>query len=161
MFSADKALEPPAPKSEATNKAETFQQPKTLAELLALPPAQLEKVDIAVLNLLCAEGLRGSDELDMKLLLGRLDALAVHVERETKRNQHLFDEHPEKFKNSLAYFRMAMVATVLVQDVRIQYNPEREMLAVTSRTSRTSQPIGVEIPEQFGSGFGSTHEERL
>lgn len=124
-FCADQVSESAA-KSIATNSVEKFKQPATLAELLKLPPEQLEKVDIAVLNLLCAEGLRGSDRLDMKLLLDRLDSLAVHVERETKRNQHLFDEHPEKFKNSGAYFRMAMVATVLVQDLRIQYNPERE-----------------------------------
>ena len=123
---ADKLSDQPAAKSEVTNKVENFKQPTTFAELLALPPAQLEKVDIAVLNLLCAEGLHGSDDIDLKLLLGRLEALAEHVAQETKRNQHLFDEHPAKFKNSVPYFRMAMLATVLVQDLRIQYNPERE-----------------------------------
>jgi len=115
-----------AAKTDDKAKAESFKQPKTLAELLALPPDQLDKVDVALINLLCAEGLRGSESLDVDYLTRTLNGWAAHVESETKRNYHLFEEHPEKFKNSLAYFRMAMLATVLVQDLRIQYNPERE-----------------------------------
>ena len=115
-----------APRSEVRVKPGTITQPKTFAELLALPPAQIEQVDLALVNLLCAEGLRGSEDLDVKQSLDRLDGLAAHVENETKRNQHLFAEHPERFKNSVAYFRMAMLATVLAQDLRIQYNPARE-----------------------------------
>lgn len=108
------------------SKVGTFKQPKTLPELLALPADQLEKVDIALINLLSAEGLHGSEDLDLDYFTRTLNGWAAHVESETKRNQHLFDEHPEKFKNSLPYFRMAMLATVLVQDLRIRYNPERE-----------------------------------
>ena len=47
--------------------------PKSLAELLALSPDQLEKVDIALMNLLCAEGLRGSEDLDAQQCLDTLD----------------------------------------------------------------------------------------
>ncbi|MCX6917480.1 MAG: hypothetical protein NT167_31345 [Verrucomicrobia bacterium] len=122
----EKAPDKPAAKTGDEAKAEGFKQPKTLAELLALPPDQLDKVDVALINLLCAEGLRGSEILDTDYLTRTLNGWAAHVESETKRNYHLFEEHPEKFKNSLAYFRMAMLATVLVQDLRIQYNPERE-----------------------------------
>jgi len=53
----------PAATAEASVKLEEFKQPRSLAELLALPPDQLEKVDIARMNLLCAEGLRGSEDL--------------------------------------------------------------------------------------------------
>lgn len=116
----------PAPQSVDSAKTGTFKRPRTLAELLALPPDELEKVDIALINLLCAEGLRGSESLDIDYLTRTLNAWAGHVESETKRNFHLFQAHPEKFRNSLAYFRMAMLATVLVQDLRIRYNPERE-----------------------------------
>ena len=106
-------------------KTEEFKQPKSLAELLALSPESLEKVDVARIDLLCAEGLNGSENLDVELCVNALDAWARDVEDETKRNQHLFDEHPERFKNSLAYYRMAMLATVLVQDLKIQYSKER------------------------------------
>src|SRR5689334_22171859 len=37
----------------------------SLEELVAMTPGQLENVDIALLNLRCAEGLPGSGELDI------------------------------------------------------------------------------------------------
>ena len=116
---------PTAPAAQSA-KPDTFAQPKSLAELLALPPEQLDRVDIAVIDLLCAEGLRGSEGLEVQQCLDTLDTWSRYVESETRRNQHLFDEHPERFKNSLAYYRMAMLATVLCQDLRMRYNPERE-----------------------------------
>ena len=51
-------------------------QPQTFAELLAVPPADLESVDIARINLLCAEGLRGSEQLDVQQCLETLEAWA-------------------------------------------------------------------------------------
>ena len=45
-----------------------------MAELLALAPDLLEKVDIARMNLLCAEGLRGSENLNVEQCLDQLDA---------------------------------------------------------------------------------------
>ena len=39
--------------------------PANLAQLLALPPEQLEKIDIARMNLLCAEGLPGAENLNL------------------------------------------------------------------------------------------------
>jgi hypothetical protein len=54
-----------------------------LAQLLALPPEQLEKVDIARMNLLCAEGLRGAENLNLQENLDRLDEWARHVDDES------------------------------------------------------------------------------
>jgi len=102
-----------------TNQIETFTQPKTLDELLALSPEQLDKVDVALMNLLCAEGLRGSENLDVQSCLDTLDAWARHVRRETDRNFHRFAEHPEQFDKSLVYYRMGMLGTVLAQDLEI------------------------------------------
>lgn len=110
----------------STTASDPFKQPKTLAELLAVPADQLEQVDIARINLLCAEGLRGSEDLDVEYCLRNLDTWTRHVERETKRNFHHFLERPKEFSNSLPYFQMGMLGTVLAEDMRIQYNPERE-----------------------------------
>ena len=62
-----------------------------------------------------AEGLRGSENLDVEFLVRTLNGWAYHVESETKRNLHRFTEHPEEFKNSLAYFRMGMIGTVTMK----------------------------------------------
>jgi len=112
--------------AESASEPQVKVSPRTLAELLALSAEQLEKCDLARMNLLCAEGLRGSENLDVQACLDRLEGWAVHVERETKRNFHHFLERPKEFNNALPYYYMGMLGTVLAEDLRIQYNPEHE-----------------------------------
>jgi len=100
-------------------------QPETLPELLAIPVADLGKVDIARINLLCAQGLRGAEELDVQFYLNTLDGWVRHVDSETRGNFHRFAAHPGEYNDSLAYYRMEMLATVLQQDFGAQYNPAR------------------------------------
>ena len=97
----------------------------TLPTLLALKPHQFAGVDIALLNLLCAEGLRGSEKLDVDKALDRLDEIATRVRVETERNLHRFDSNRAEYQNSEPYFRMMMLVTVLQQDFGIRYNPAR------------------------------------
>jgi len=101
-----------------------FRTPRTLKELLALPPAQLDRCDIGLMNLLCAEGLPGAENLNVDECLKQLNDWAQQVKFETQRHEYRFNEHPEQFRNSLGYYRMMMLGTVLVQDLGIQYNPE-------------------------------------
>lgn len=100
--------------------------PTNFDQLLAIPPDQLEKVDLARIDLLCAEGLPSSTNLDIEQCLKTLDEWASKVKIETERNYHRFVEHPEKFKNSLGRYRMAVMAAVLCQDLRVHYDPQRE-----------------------------------
>jgi hypothetical protein len=123
---ADTNSRPAASAGNTAITPEEFQQPKSLVELLALETNQLEKVDLARINLLCAEGLRGSENLDIQQCLETLDAWARYIDRETKRNNHHFVERPKEFNNSLAYYRMGMLGTVLAEDLRIRYSPKLE-----------------------------------
>lgn len=128
-WAGDQAQEKPPLKREAAAPAAAFKQPRSLAELLAVKSEDLDKVDIALLNLLCAEGLRGSENLDIQQCLDTLEAWTRHVRRETDRNFHQFAEHPEEFKNALAYYRMGVLGAVLCEDLRIEYNPELERVS--------------------------------
>lgn len=110
----------------AAEKASVFKQPSTLAELLAIPADKLESVDIALISLLCAEGLRGAENLNIPQCLDTLDQWTRHVESETQRNFHRFAERPEDYHGSLAFYRMGMLGTALAQDLRVQYNPALE-----------------------------------
>jgi hypothetical protein len=101
--------------------------PTNLAQLLALSPAQLEKCNIALMNLLCAQGLRGAENLDVQQNLDTLDQWVRHVRYETVRNYHRFLDHPEEYNNSEAYYRMIMLATVLQEDFQAHYDPERAL----------------------------------
>ncbi len=100
-----------------------FKQPATLKELLALSPADLEKCDLARMNLLCAEGLPGSEDLKIDDTLATLDSWAQHVKSETDRNFHHFRETPADFNNSESYYRALLLITVVQQDFNIHYNP--------------------------------------
>jgi hypothetical protein len=96
-----------------------------LAQLLAMSPEQLAKVDIALMNLCCAEGLRGAEELDVPVALQKLDQYARHAEAETARHLYRYRDNPAEFENSESYFRLIMLSTVLQQDFGVLYNPER------------------------------------
>jgi hypothetical protein len=94
----------------------------TLAEILTMAPEQLENVDIAVMNLRCAEGLRGSEKLNVPASLKTLDRFAEHVSSETIRNYHKYKETPEDFQYSEAYYRLLILAVVLQEDFGVRYN---------------------------------------
>jgi len=101
----------------------TFKVPQSLNELLALSPAELEHCDIARMNLLCAEGLPGTENLNVDDCLATLNQWTRHIKAETDRNYHRFRENPAYYSNSEAFYKMLMMAVVLYEDYGIRYNP--------------------------------------
>jgi len=112
----------PAEKT-ASAKPTIFKKPTNFGELCYVNTNDLEKCDIALMNLLCAEGLRGSENLNITNCLAMLDKIAAGVKFETTRAYYKFREHPEKFNHSEGYYDMMMLATVIQQDFNIHYNP--------------------------------------
>ena len=100
-------------------------KPGSFTALLALSPAELERCDIARLNLLCAEGLSGAKELNVERELARLDEMARRVEAETKRHFHKFLRNKAEYNDSEGFFRCLALTTILQQDFGIRYNPAR------------------------------------
>jgi hypothetical protein len=90
-----------------------------------LAPTELGGLDIARMNLLCAEGLPGAETLDYAAALASLDAWARQVAAETARQMHQFRSDPAQFQHSEAYFRILTLVTVLQQDCGVRYNPAR------------------------------------
>jgi hypothetical protein len=104
-------------------KPATFKMPASYAELCAVSTNDLEKCDIALMNLLCAEGLHGAESLNVTDCLATLDRIAASVKFNTTRASYKFRDHPEQFNDSEGYFDMMMLATVIQQDFNIHYNP--------------------------------------
>lgn len=109
----------------APNDFEKTVEINDLQELLALDPETLVSVDIARMNLLCAQGLPGSEGMDIEKELAVLDQWAAAIKSETDRNLHNFYENPASYENSLGYFKILMLITVLQQDFDVQYNLDR------------------------------------
>ncbi len=104
--------------------AKTNQTP-TIDQLLAMSSAELEKCDIALIDLACAQGLRGSEQLDIGQCLETVDGWADQVKWETQRREYLYNEHPQDYQHSLGRYRMNLLGAILVQDLGIRYNPDR------------------------------------
>ena len=92
-----------------------------------MTPEQLAEVDIAEMNLLCATGLPGAEDLDVDDCLATLDEWAAQVGRETERHLYrLYDpRYGEHYGHSEARLRAEMLAQVLQQDCGVRYNMER------------------------------------
>lgn len=99
--------------------------PNSYQDLLAMSAAELEKVDIAAMNLLCAKGLPGAENLDVRATLATLDDWAARVGRDTERYHPRFLQNPAANNNSEADFRMLSLITVLQLDLGVRYNPSR------------------------------------
>jgi len=110
---------PPAAKP----ASKPFRAPTTLDELANMTPAQLDHCDIALMNLLCTQGLPGAENVNIPQMLATLDEWATHVKAETDRNMHRFYDNPKNFNNSEAYFRMFFFVTVMQEDYGVHYNP--------------------------------------
>lgn len=122
-----------APTFAIAESVATSISPTNLAQLLALNFEELDRVDMARMNLLCAEGLRGSEDLDVQRCLVMLDQWTRRVEDETARNYHRFLDQPDDYKNSKDYYRMAMLTMVLQQDFHTHYSPERAIPQIRGR----------------------------
>jgi hypothetical protein len=92
-----------------------------------MPPEELAKVDLAEMNLICAEGLAGSQDMDRKSLLAKLDEWSAKVKKETER--HLYrvkdPKYAEHYHNSENYLRAEFLIQTLQEDCGVRYNPER------------------------------------
>jgi hypothetical protein len=98
--------------------------PSNLHELLASPPSQIGQCDIALLNVLCAEGLPGAEVLSPQSCIATLERWAERVRSETQRHLYRYRANPTEFESSEGYFRMLMMAVVLYEDFSVRYNPE-------------------------------------
>jgi hypothetical protein len=98
--------------------------PASLAELLALNARDLDKTDIATMDLLCAQGLPGSDNLNLDLSLRTLDQWAQQVKENTRRHLYRLSDprYADHYHRSNAYFRCELMLQTLQEDCGVHYN---------------------------------------
>jgi hypothetical protein len=140
--------------------------PRTLQEVLNATPVQVGASDIALMDLLCAQGLPGAEGLDVRDCLSTLDRWTERVRSETQRHLYRYRSNPAEFDNSEGYFRMLMMAVVLYEDFSVRYNPERISAAGTvdpgDRFSADSRDLflhGLLAARQDGPRLGGSQIE--
>lgn len=98
-----------------------------LGEICASPEDSLDALDIAALNLMCAAGLPGAEQLEFGKLFDWLDGAARKVDFETRRHWYRFIASPEIYHNSPGYFCCYFLLQVLQEEFGVKYNPARAM----------------------------------
>ena len=123
---------------------------RSLNHLLALSGKQLENVDIGLMNLLCAEGLKGAENLDIDKCMATLDEWAKVIKHETEIRISQFQNHRDYYKNSEPLFRMVMLVLGLKEKLGVHYNLEN---METPEYSDSSQIFihGILGPKREGS----------
>lgn len=110
------------------------QPPRTISsfpDLLATSPAELDRMDIAVLNLYSAQGLQAADNLDVAKSLATIDEMASRVRSETERHLYRFQRNPAEFENSEGFFRMTLLMVVLAEDFQVHYASNKIAVAAS------------------------------
>lgn len=102
-------------------------RPETLAALLTMPTNDLASVDIARVNLLCAQGLPGCEQVDVTNSLAVLDEWAARVKSETERHNYRWERNPAEFEHSKGFFKMLMLGVVLAEDFKVHYRKDRQV----------------------------------
>ncbi|MEX2317598.1 MAG: hypothetical protein WD669_10640 [Pirellulales bacterium] len=93
-------------------------------------------LDIAEVNLACAKGLPGTEEIDFDDCLEKIDEWADKVRHATSRNYNWFLRNPSQFDNSLGKFYMGVLCTTLQTECGVGYNPQLKMNPGDARDSR-------------------------
>jgi hypothetical protein len=101
------------------------QAPASFSILTAMSGAELAGCDIALLNLLCTEGLPSAESVSPEPLLAQLDSWASRIRTETERHFYRYRANPAEYENSESFFRLLMMAVVVQEDFKVRYNPVR------------------------------------
>ncbi|MBT3199461.1 MAG: hypothetical protein HN350_06050 [Phycisphaerales bacterium] len=94
---------------------------RTVAQLIALPDTELEKVDIVEMNIAVAREIPGLEKLDYTAYRKTVDAWADQFSRWLPTTEHAFRENPTKYKNDINFFRIGMLAQFLDQQIGVAY----------------------------------------
>jgi len=86
---------------------------------------ELATLDIAALNLMCAAGLPGAENLDPDRYCAWLDNAARQVEFQTRRHWYRFRDSPKTYHVSPGYFCCSFLLQTLQEDFKVRYNPAK------------------------------------
>ncbi len=97
--------------------------PQSFEELIQLSDEEIENFDIARMNLLCAKGLPGSEDLDIEQCIDKLNCWANYVRlKESQDYPGIFFRNREYYKNSMAFSKGIYLALIIKQDLKCDYN---------------------------------------
>lgn len=120
----DRAAEKRQSRCNQPEREETRRENLSLSQLCEMSDEQLARLDIGLVDLLCAMGLPGGPDGDIERYLDWLDEAAERVRLQIDRNYYKFIEDPALYNISQAYFCIVCMVTVLQRELGVRYNPK-------------------------------------
>ncbi|MBC2594873.1 hypothetical protein H5P28_11445 [Ruficoccus amylovorans] len=112
-------------------------RPTSYEQLIALSDDDLAQVDVARMNLLCAEGLAGAEDLDVQAALWKLDRWARLAKASEEKYLPQFWANQARYDHSLAKFKAVNLALTIKEDLGCGYNLELVRSGVMSDVRST------------------------
>jgi len=103
----------------------------SLVELVSMSPEDLDKMDVALINLVCAEGLHGSEKLDVRACLAQIDEWALEIGRMLREREFMYDKVADKVDNSINRWRCGAMGQYMSQVLGLSYNQSRKNFVET------------------------------
>ena len=94
----------------------------TLNELLTMPENELGQVDIARINLLCAAGLTGTENLNIEKCLKTIDEWTGLIKEDTQARLPMYYNNPSKYHNSVNLFKVVYMVLYLKDKLSVHYD---------------------------------------
>jgi len=98
--------------------------PYSVDTFIMMSADELEKVDIALVNLVCAKNLKGSESLDINKCLKTLDKWAEIIKEDTSKRLPSFHANPARYDNSVNLFKVVNMVLTLKEQIGVDYNLE-------------------------------------
>ncbi len=94
----------------------------TLDRLITMASSDLGQVDIGMMNMLCAQGLKGSENLDIRQCLSTLDTWAEQIREDTEARLPAYYSNPAKYDNSVSMFKVVNMILALKEVMEVDYD---------------------------------------
>ena len=95
----------------------------SFARLLAVAGDELGRLDIALVNLLCAEGLPGAEGLNIARCLATLDRWAQAIRCYTRDAARYYQRDPTAYGHHKGFAELVSMAILLKRGIGIRYQP--------------------------------------
>lgn len=116
---------------------------RTVAQLMALPDAELEKVDVIEMSVAVAREIPGCENLDYQHYRQIVDGWADDVRRWMAAAEGNFQKSPKEWRNDINFFRLGLLATYLTRERGIRYHEKYSQDQKEGRNSKYLEPGAV------------------
>lgn len=130
-----------------TSQAPSYISPdaghRTVAQLMALPDAELEKVDIVEMSVAVAREISGCENLDYQHYKQVVDGWASDVSRWMTVAEGNFEKSPQEWRNDINFFRLGLLATYLTRERGVRYHEKYSQEQKDGKNSKYEEPGAV------------------